>query len=188
MSTAAVSRHLKVLRERDVVERVDVEGDGRGRAYRLRPDALGGLHRWLADQHWADRLAGTDHRPSVAVLQRRVGEFLDAFAVSDVEFFEIHLADDVTLIFPGMATVLGKADVVDQVRGHAPYTTWNVVGPTSIAALGGGASLLTTRVATATTDRPSVDEVLMTVVFSDPEHGPWQLRHLQQTAVDHPEG
>lgn len=183
MSAAAVSRHLKVLRESRVVDRLDVEGDGRGRAYRLRPDALVGLKQWLSDQHWADRLAETDDTPAVAVMQRRAGEFLDAFATGDVAFFEEHLAEDVSIIFPGMDGKLAKVDVIAQVREHPPYTEWKVLGTSSIQMLGGGSTLLTARTSSTTVNRTRPAEVFMTVVYTDDADGGWQLRHLQQTVT-----
>lgn len=40
VSVPAVSRYLRVLCERSLVERLDVEGDGRGRRYQINPDRL----------------------------------------------------------------------------------------------------------------------------------------------------
>ena len=42
MTPAALSRHLNLLRKAEVVARKDVADDGRGRAYQIRPAALGG--------------------------------------------------------------------------------------------------------------------------------------------------
>jgi DNA-binding transcriptional ArsR family regulator len=47
MSRQATSRHLNVLRARGIVEVDLVDADGRGRAYRLRPERLAALQAWL---------------------------------------------------------------------------------------------------------------------------------------------
>jgi DNA-binding transcriptional ArsR family regulator len=47
MSRQATSRHLNMLRERGIVEVDMVDGDGRGRVYRLRPERLVALTAWL---------------------------------------------------------------------------------------------------------------------------------------------
>lgn len=50
-----VSKHLRLLREAGLV---DVRGDGRRRIYRLRPEPLAELDRWLAPYRafWDKRL------------------------------------------------------------------------------------------------------------------------------------
>lgn len=47
MSRQATSRHLNLLRSRGIVAVDLVDADGRGRAYRLRPERLAALHAWL---------------------------------------------------------------------------------------------------------------------------------------------
>jgi DNA-binding transcriptional ArsR family regulator len=47
MSRQAMSRHLNVLRARRIVDVELVDGDGRGRVYRLRRDRLVALGAWL---------------------------------------------------------------------------------------------------------------------------------------------
>lgn len=47
MSRQAMSRHLNVLRARRIVDVELVDGDGRGRVYRLRPERLVALGAWL---------------------------------------------------------------------------------------------------------------------------------------------
>jgi DNA-binding transcriptional ArsR family regulator len=56
MSQAAVSAHLRVLREAGLVE---ARPDGRRRRYRLRPAGLTELRDWLEEleRFWQDRLA-----------------------------------------------------------------------------------------------------------------------------------
>jgi DNA-binding transcriptional ArsR family regulator len=55
ISQAAVSQHLKVLRDAGVV---DVRADGRRRLYRLRPEGLTELRDWLLelDRFWRSRV------------------------------------------------------------------------------------------------------------------------------------
>jgi DNA-binding transcriptional ArsR family regulator len=48
ISRPAMSRHLRLLRERGVVEHERFEDDGRGRLYRLRPEPFAELQDWLA--------------------------------------------------------------------------------------------------------------------------------------------
>jgi DNA-binding transcriptional ArsR family regulator len=55
LSQPAVSKHLRVLREAGVVE---ARPDGQQRLYRIRPEPLAELDRWLATyrQLWTTRL------------------------------------------------------------------------------------------------------------------------------------
>jgi DNA-binding transcriptional ArsR family regulator len=55
LTQPAVSRHLRVLRESQLV---DVRADGTRRVYSLRPEALAELDRWLATyrRFWGERL------------------------------------------------------------------------------------------------------------------------------------
>jgi DNA-binding transcriptional ArsR family regulator len=59
MSRQATSRHLNHLRERGVVAVDLIDGDGRGRLYRLRPERLAALGAWLdqVQAGHADQLA-----------------------------------------------------------------------------------------------------------------------------------
>ena len=83
VSVPAVSRHLRVLRERELVDRVDVPGDGRGRLYTLNPPRLETLASWLGSNHWTKKLSATATDPDHSVFLGRVGGFLDAFANAD---------------------------------------------------------------------------------------------------------
>src|ERR1051325_11499265 len=47
MSPAAMSRHLRVLRQTGLVEEAGLEEDARVRVYRLRPEPFSALRRWL---------------------------------------------------------------------------------------------------------------------------------------------
>jgi DNA-binding transcriptional ArsR family regulator len=58
MSPPAMSRHLRVLRTRGLVEEERSEGDARVRVYRLRPEPFRDLHQWLerVGAFWSDQL------------------------------------------------------------------------------------------------------------------------------------
>lgn len=72
LAPSLMSRHLRVLRDTGLVAESHPHYDARVRIYELRPEALAGLRRWLADteQLWATQLAafqrhlegGGDHR------------------------------------------------------------------------------------------------------------------------------
>jgi DNA-binding transcriptional ArsR family regulator len=55
LSQPAVSKHLRVLREAGLVETVRLSEDARLRLYRLRPQPLRELQRWL-ETFWQGRL------------------------------------------------------------------------------------------------------------------------------------
>jgi len=59
LSPSVMSRHLKVLRDSDVVEETSPQFDARVRIYSLRSGATAGLRSWLdaVEQGWADQLA-----------------------------------------------------------------------------------------------------------------------------------
>lgn len=58
VSASVMSRHLKVLRDCDVVEEASPEFDARVRIYSLRSGATAELRRWLdaVEQGWAEQL------------------------------------------------------------------------------------------------------------------------------------
>lgn len=58
MSAPAMSRHLRVLRTRGLVEEERTEGDARVRVYRLRPEPFHELQTWLreVESFWTDQL------------------------------------------------------------------------------------------------------------------------------------
>jgi DNA-binding transcriptional ArsR family regulator len=58
LSLPAMSRHLRTLRRSGLVEDAPDEFDARVRIYRLRPEAMTTLKRWLADTDtlWARQL------------------------------------------------------------------------------------------------------------------------------------
>lgn len=64
VSPSVMSRHLKVLRDSDVVEESSPDFDARVRIYSLRTGATAGLRTWLdeVEQGWAEQLAALkDH-------------------------------------------------------------------------------------------------------------------------------
>jgi len=180
MSVPAVSRHLRVLRGSGLVERGDVADDGRGRLYRLRAEALGGLGSWLEATRWSQRLGEAASSPLASDLLRRVGGFLDAFAAGDVAFFERHLHDDVLLVFPGLRRPLGKRECVDSVRSHPAWTHWELHGEPAVRRLGEGASILTFAASIRGEGDQAARRVLMSVLFTE-QDGDWRVLHLQQT-------
>ncbi len=58
-SPPAMSRHLKVLRLRGLVEETRGRDDARSRVYQLRPERLRDLAGWLEEleRYWSDQLA-----------------------------------------------------------------------------------------------------------------------------------
>ena len=58
VSAPAMSRHLRVLRRRGLVEEERGEEDARVRVYRLRPEPFQDLQRWLGEveSFWDDQL------------------------------------------------------------------------------------------------------------------------------------
>ncbi len=181
VSVPAVSRHLRVLREREVVERVDVDGDGRGREYRLNPASLSIIATWLGGAYWTTELRAASPTPDASEYLARVGGFLDAFATSDPSFFERHLADDAELIFPGSNDRWDKASTVSSVASHAPYVHWDVANA-SVTTLGVGLTLVVAAVSVRTAAAAEASSVIQSMIFDDAQD-PWMLRFLQQTAT-----
>ncbi len=182
VSVPAISRHLRVLRERDLVERTDVEGDGRGRRYQLNPAGLSAVATWLASDRWTTHLSAAADDPDAAEFLARVGGFLDAFAQSDTSFFERHLSPDAELLFPGSPTRWNKASTIDSVAGHAPYVTWDVTD-FDVRLVGPGLSIVVAAVTVRTTAGNAAVSVTQSMIFDDTQD-PWTLRFLQQTPIE----
>src|SRR5215218_7721496 len=140
---AALSRHLNLLRKADVLARKDVADDGRGRAYELRPAALEALAGWLRSTSWAAELAAASAQPRSRELLARMGGFLDAFAASDVAFFERHLRSDAVLIFPGMPDPVDKQGCLDSVASHPLYRRHAILAEPVVRLLGTATTLIT---------------------------------------------
>jgi DNA-binding transcriptional ArsR family regulator len=185
MTPAALSRHLKLLRTAGVIARRDVGDDGRGRAYELRPSALDALAGWLRSTSWAAELAAASSQPRARETLARMGSFLDAFAASDVGFFERHLRADVVLIFPGASTPVDKQGCLDSVASHPPYRRYEIVAEPVVRLLGAATTVitLTADVATAAADAARLAFITAVIEESDP----WQLAHLQWTLAADPQ-
>ncbi len=58
MSRPAMSRHLRVLRTRGLIEEMRDAGDARARVYQLRPEPIDELSTWIGDvqRFWDDQL------------------------------------------------------------------------------------------------------------------------------------
>lgn len=176
---AALSRHLKLLRTAGVVERNDVRDDGRGRAYALRSSALDPLAGWLRSTTWAAELASASSQPHAREPLARMGRFLDAFADSDVGFFERHLRPDVALIFPGASAPVDKQGCLDSVASHPPYRRYEIVAEPVVRRLGAATTVITVTANVATAAVDAARLVFITAVIEETD--PWQLAHLQWT-------
>jgi len=179
---AALSRHLNLLRKADVLARKDVADDGRGRAYELRPGALEGLAGWLRSTSWAAELAAASAEPRSRGLLARMGGFLDAFAASDVGFFDRHLRFDAVLIFPGMPHPVDKRGCLDSVASHPPYRRYAILSEPVVRLLGAATTITTVLAEVATAADETARRTFITAVID--ESDPWQLVHLQWTPAD----
>ena len=58
VSPPAISRHLRVLRTRGLIEETRTPEDGRSRVYRLRPERFNELSTWLkeVERFWDEQL------------------------------------------------------------------------------------------------------------------------------------
>jgi len=179
MTPAALSRHLNLLRKAEVVARLDVADDGRGRAYQLRPAALDALAGWLRSTSWAAELAAGSAQPQTRRLLGRMGGFLDAFATSDSAFFERHLRPDAVLVFPGMSRPVDKQGCIDSVASHPPYRRHQILTEPIVRLLGAATTLITVNAEVATIADDTIRPTFITAVID--EGDPWQLAHLQWT-------
>jgi len=182
VSVPAISRHLRVLRERGLVERTDVHGDGRGRRYQLQPKGLSVVTTWLQSDRWATQLPASTRDSEASDFLARVGGFLDGFARSDTSFFERHLADDAELIFPGSAVRWDKPSTVASVAEHSPFVTWDIVDA-DVRPLGRDLTIVVVTVGVRTAAAAEATTVIQSMVFDDARE-PWTLRFLQQTSAD----
>jgi DNA-binding transcriptional ArsR family regulator len=178
VSVAALSRHLAVLREAKLVERVDVVGDGRGREYRLVPAGMDALGAWMSSTRWTLTLAAHASAPFTSQLLGRLGAFLDGFATGTRAFFEQHLADDVELIFPDTVLAYDKQGCLDSVGEHPAWVRYDIE-PGAVARGLGTHSLLSVIAVVEHTDDTEPRRVFITACFHETD--PWQLVHLQWT-------
>lgn len=178
VSVPALSRHLRLLRAAGVVARQDVDEDGRGRLYQLRPEVFATIGEWGNATSWAQRLqAGADDHEAGELLGR-MGAFLDAFAAADRAFFEAHLRDDAVLVFPD-SDIIDKAGCLEAVEGHPP---WMRQEPTSVPVvqhLGASIRVITYRATVRHADDTDDRSVHIGACFCETD--PWQIAHLQWT-------
>lgn len=179
MTPAALSRHLNLLRRAGVVARLDVAEDGRGRSYQLRPAALDALAGWLRSTSWATELASASAQPQTRELLARMGGFLDAFAASDVAFFDRHLRTDAVVVFPGMTHPIGKQGCIDSVAFHPRYRRHQILSEPVVQLLGAAITVITLTAEVATTAQDTAHPTFITAIIN--EGDPWQLAHLQWT-------
>jgi DNA-binding transcriptional ArsR family regulator len=184
VTPAALSRHLRLLRDADVLARKDVADDGRGRAYELRPAALDALAGWLRSTTWAAELAAASAQPQTRELLARMGGFLDAFAASDVSFFERHLRADAALIFPGASEPIDKQGCLDSVASHPPYQRYEILAEPVVRLLGAATTVITVKAEVATAADQDARLMFITAVIEEAD--PWQLAHLQWTPAGPP--
>lgn len=179
MSAAALSRHLGVLRSTQLVERADVDDDGRGREYRLRPETLGPYARWLSATWAATLPAGRD--PQAAALLARMGAFLDAFGNGDLDFFRRHLDPEVLLVFPGMPGPVDKQGCLDSVADHPVWRRYDI-DPEPVVHELGSYSLISTTATVLNDADVSPRRAMISALFAETK--PWRLLHLQWTSAD----
>jgi DNA-binding transcriptional ArsR family regulator len=179
MTPAALSRHLNLLRRAEVVARTDVAGDGRGRAYELRPAALDALAGWLRATTWAAELAAASTQPRAQELLARMGGFLDAFAASDVGYFERHLRADAVMVFPGTSEPFDKQGCLDSVESHPPYRRHAILGEPLVRLVGAATTVITFTAEVATAADEDARLTFITAVIEETD--PWKLVHLQWT-------
>ena len=179
MTPAALSRHLNLLRKAEVIARMDVADDGRGRAYALRPAALNAFSAWLRSTSWAGELAAVSAQPQTRELLTRMGGFLDAFAASDTAFFESHLHPDAVLVFPGMSHLVDKQGCIDSVASHPPYRRHQILTEPVVRLLGAATTVITVAAEVATAADETARPTFITAIIT--EGDPWQLAHLQWT-------
>lgn len=184
VSVPALSRHLKLLRQSELVVRDDVDGDGRGRSYRLRPEVLDQLGVWLDRQSWAERMRAGVINSDTAELLARMGAFLDAFSTGDRAFFERHLHDDVELLFPD-ADPINKTGCLDAVEQHPVWIRQTVTSSPLVRRAGPGVTVLSFRATVRHSDDTADRSVHISAVFTGTK--PWQIIHLQWTPAPAPE-
>ena len=75
---------------------------------------------------WATILAGFARHSLERRLLHRLGQFLDAIAEGDTEFFERYLTDDALLIFPGPKGIWTKRECVAEMGDHPNYLKYDI--------------------------------------------------------------
>jgi hypothetical protein len=108
-----------------------------------------------------------------------LGEFLDAIAEGDIDFFERNITDDAMLIYPGAGNTYTKRECIAAMRGHPPYLKYDLEDQ-RVVHVGGSTAVLTHRatVLTAHDDTPRTVMVGSVLVNID---GAWRLALHQWT-------
>ena len=145
--------------------------------------ALDALVGWLRSTSWAVELAAASARPRTRELLARMGGFLDAFAGSDVAYFERHLRADASLIFPGMSEPVDKQGCLGSlVASHPPYRRHDILGEPVVRLVGAATTVITVTAEVATAADEAARWTFITAVIEETD--PWQLVHLQWTPAD----
>lgn len=160
----------------DPAERTDVE---------VRFEAVRGgtrvvvRHGGWEKANWAGLLAGFARHSLERMLLARLGDFLDAIAEGDVEFFERNLTDEAMLIFPGEGSTYTKAQCVAAMVGHPVYQKYELTDP-HIVHIGESTAVLTHRatVMHERHERPMSVVVSTVLVHRD---GDWRMALHQWT-------
>ncbi|XOV83205.1 MAG: ArsR/SmtB family transcription factor [bacterium] len=180
VSVPALSRHLKVLRQNRIVVRQDDPEDGRARRYSLMPDVFVDVANWTEQANWAGRLSKTGKTTDVKLMLERAGEFLDAFATGDAQFFERHLAADVGLVFPGSSQVLCRQDVLDSVGHHPDWRRYEVLDSGQTTSLCAATTLFHYKALVQNANEKRHRIVWITMIFRETSEF-WNLNWLQWT-------
>ncbi len=160
----------------DPAERTDVE---------VRFEAVRGgtrvvvRHGGWEKANWAGLLAGFARHSLERMLLARLGDFLDAIAEGNVEFFERNLTDEAMLIFPGDGNTYTKAQCVAAMVDHPVYHKYELTDP-HIVHIGDSTAVLTHRatVMHEQHERPMTVAVSSVLVHRD---GEWRLALHQWT-------
>ncbi|MFC4854129.1 DUF4440 domain-containing protein [Actinophytocola glycyrrhizae] len=160
----------------DPAERTDVE---------VRFEAVRGgtrvvvRHGGWEKANWAGLLAGFARHSLERMLLARLGDFLDAIAEGNVEFFERNLTDEAMLIFPGEGNTYTKAQCVASMVDHPVYHKYELTDP-HIVHIGESTAVLTHRatVMHEQHERPMSVSVSTVLVHRD---GEWRMALHQWT-------
>ncbi|MFI7677550.1 DUF4440 domain-containing protein [Actinophytocola sp. NPDC049390] len=160
----------------DPAERTDVE---------VRFEAVRGgtrvvvRHGGWEKANWAGLLAGFARHSLERMLLARLGDFLDAIADGNVEFFARNLTDEAMLIFPGDGNTYTKEQCVAAMVDHPIYHKYELTDP-HIVHIGDSTAVLTHRatVMHEQHERPMSVAVSSVLVHRD---GEWRLALHQWT-------
>jgi hypothetical protein len=160
----------------DPAERTDVE---------VRFEAVSGgtrvvvRHGGWEKANWAGLLSGFARHSTERMLLAQIGEYLDAIAERDVEFFERNLTDDARLIFPGEHNTYTKAECVASMVGHAIYHQYDLSDP-HVVHIGESTAVFTHHATVMHERQERPRSVTVSTVFVH-EDGGWRLALHQWT-------